>query len=101
MPDDKLEKLHAQRKVINSRIRQEQSRRNKRTRKEDTRRKILAGAWLLDEIEQREDFRKFVYKKLDSFLTRPNDRALFNLPPRSSPAPASPPVEGNNENGTR
>jgi hypothetical protein len=80
MPDDKLKTLLEQRKVINSRIRQEQSKQKKTKRKEDTRRKILAGAWLLDEMESRKDFREFVYKKLDSFLTRPNDRALFDLP---------------------
>ena len=85
MPDDKLKTLLEQRKVINSRIRQEQSRQNKKARNEDTRRKILAGAWLLDEMESRKDFKEFVYKKLDSFLTRPNDRALFDLP---APPPA-------------
>ena len=53
---------------------------SKRARKDDTRRKILAGAILLARVEQGQipesEFRTW----LDAALTRPDDRALFELP---------------------
>lgn len=82
MADDKIEKLKAQKKSIEVRIRQEQNRDRARERKADTRRKILAGAWALDEAASRADFKEFLYKKLDSFLSKPDDRALFGLAPQ-------------------
>lgn len=83
MTDEKLARLREQRKAIDARIRHLQNKEREKARKEDTRRKILAGAWLLDETEKRPDFKEFVYKKLDSFLSKPDDRALFGLPPRT------------------
>lgn len=80
MKNTRIEKLREQRKTIDARIRQEQNKENAATRKTDTRRKILAGAWLLNEIELGQEFKDFVYKKLDGFLTKPDDRALFDLP---------------------
>ena len=35
---------------------------------------------MLDEVEQRPEYKAAVLKLLDRFLTRPDDRALFNLP---------------------
>ena len=81
MADDKLEKLLKQRETINARIRQEQGKVNQRKRKEDTRRKILYGAWLEREIEKRPEFGVQVHKDMNNYLTRPDDRALFELPP--------------------
>lgn len=82
MADGKIEKLKAQKKIIEARIKQEQNRDRTRVRKADTRRKILAGAWVLDEAASRPDFKEFLYRKLDSFLAKPEDRALFGLPPQ-------------------
>ena len=52
-----------------------------RARKDDTRRKILAGAIVLARVAQGQipqaEFRAW----LDVALTRPDDRALFELPP--------------------
>jgi chromosome segregation ATPase len=52
-----------------------------RARKDDTRRKILAGAIVLARVAQGQipqaEFRAW----LDAALTRPDDRALFELPP--------------------
>ena len=54
------------------------------TRHNDTRRKILAGSWVLDKIEKSEDFRAMVLKELDRiWLSRDDDRALFELAPLS------------------
>jgi hypothetical protein len=79
MSGEKLQKLLEQRKTIDARIRQEQGRENERKRKADTRRKILAGAAVLDEAEKRLEFREELYKLLGRFLTRADDRAMFGL----------------------
>jgi len=46
----------------------------------DTRRKILAGAYLID--VKYKDKHEELKQLLDGFLTRDNDRALFDLPPK-------------------
>ena len=51
----------------------------RRSRKDDTRRKILAGAILLPKVEDG-DFDLRTFKRwLDKALTRKDDRALFGL----------------------
>ena len=57
MTSEKLEKLLAKRKAIEAQIRQEQNRENERKRKDDTRRKILAGAAVLDEAAGKPEYR--------------------------------------------
>lgn len=44
-------------------------------RKDENRKKILAGAWVLSTMNEQE-----LKAKLDGFLKRPEERALFNLP---------------------
>ena len=53
-------------------------------RKLDTRRKILAGAWVLHRIDQNPDdrLRLMLMQGLDEFLERDNDRDLFGLHPK-------------------
>jgi hypothetical protein len=58
-------------------------------RSDDTRRKILAGAMTLEISGRDEEARLRFIKQIDKFLVRPDDRALFGLPP-------IPPVEGKN-----
>lgn len=53
-------------------------------RAEDTRRKVLVGAMVLGQMEASEDARRAMMGALDRFLTRPDDRALFNLPEREA-----------------
>jgi hypothetical protein len=48
-------------------------------RKVETRKKILAGAYLLEKHE-REGTVEGLIKELDSFLIRAHDRILFGLP---------------------
>ncbi len=81
MTNDKLEKLLAQRKAIDERIKLEQNRENERKRKDDTRRKILAGAVVLDEAEHNAAYKTALYSLLERFLTREQDRALFGFKP--------------------
>ena len=49
----------------------------------DTRRKILAGALILDIIAKDEAAQNKFMPQLDKYLTRDDDRALFNLKPLS------------------
>jgi large subunit ribosomal protein L7/L12 len=49
-------------------------------RSDDTRRKILVGALVLDMMEHDETARQRFMDRLDKFLTRADDRALFQLP---------------------
>jgi hypothetical protein len=81
MAGDKLEKLRQERKAIDARIRLELNRENERKRKDDTRRKILAGAAVLDEASRHPAYREELYKLLNRFLVRAEDRALVGLEP--------------------
>lgn len=45
----------------------------------DTRRKILAGALVLELMERDEATRQRFMQRLDTYLTRPDDRKLFGL----------------------
>jgi hypothetical protein len=55
----------------------------KRTRTEDTRRKVLIGAMMLEHMAKNDATKESVMGKLNAFLTRADDRALFDLPPAS------------------
>ena len=55
----------------------------RRARKDDTRRKILAGAIVLAKVETGDLDPKTFQKWLDQGLVRDDDRALFELPIRS------------------
>ena len=50
-------------------------------RSNDTRRKILAGALVLDMMERDEAARHRFLERLDKYLKRADDRALFGLLP--------------------
>lgn len=91
MTNEKLEKKIKQRDILNAQIRQIQSRENRKKRKEDTRRKILAGAAVLDEAEANAAYKNALYELLKRFLTRNDDRALFGLLPLPA-IPAKPPA---------
>ena len=58
-------------------------------RKLETRRKILAGAWILHRIDQAQNtddrLRLMLMQGLDDFLEHPRDRELFDLPPKPQP----------------
>jgi hypothetical protein len=60
---------------------QEQVRKTSEKRQLDTRRKVLLGAYLLNKIERDAEAKDAVLADLEKFLTRPAERALFNLAP--------------------
>ena len=59
------------------------------TRQQDTRRKILVGAAILAKVERGEWPKDKLLEMLDSALTRPDDRALFELPESTQTAPSN------------
>ena len=48
-------------------------------RRQDTRRKVLAGAMLIELMAKDTELQKQMLGKLSTFLVRPDDRALFGL----------------------
>jgi len=75
--EQRLKQLKAQQQQKAQRRRTFESR---QSRKEDTRRKILAGAIVLAKIEQGVLDGATFQKWMDEALTRADDRALFKLP---------------------
>ena len=81
MASEKIRRLMEKREALNARIRQEQLRHQATERKADTRRKVLAGALVLEWAAQDSDFAAVFHEKLGRFLVRDADRALFDLAP--------------------
>ncbi len=79
---DKLAKLKAQKAKLDAKIQLAEARHKTTQRKEDTRRKILVGAYYLEQAEKTHGLEVLTHQ-LDSFLTRDSDRQLFGLPPCS------------------
>lgn len=77
--EDRLKQLKAKQHQVETRRRTLESRKN---RKEDTRRKILVGAIVLAKVDRGEFSDSKLRQWLSESLTRPDDRQLFELPPR-------------------
>jgi hypothetical protein len=75
-----VDKLKAQRDKLNARIQAAEAREKSGERKKDTRRKVLVGAYYLDKASKDTGGMDAITQKLDGYLTRDSDRALFNLP---------------------
>ena len=71
--EDKRRKLDAQLARLHAVGRAE-------ARKRDTRRKILAGAVVLNQAEENETAKTRLWKLLDQALVKDRDRELFDLP---------------------
>lgn len=84
--DKKLHEIDQKVARLQRELNRAKSQKKDRQRTIDTRRKILLGALLsklLNEHEFGDDFREVIKAKLDSYLTKDSDRALFAdlLPP--------------------
>ena len=77
--NDKLKKLLEQRKALDAKIQLEKKKAREKKRTKDPRRKILAGAAVLDEADKQPKFKEELYNLLGRFLTRDDDRDLFGL----------------------
>ena len=64
----KLDDLLKKREQLNSEIQKERNKHSQQKRKENTRRKILLGALMMDLMKKRELDEKKILKRLDSFF---------------------------------
>ena len=82
-PLTRLEKLEQQRAKIAKQIALTKNREKQQERKLDTRRKILIGATLMTEAENKPELYDTITRLLDRYLTREDDRKLFpDIPPQ-------------------
>lgn len=76
---DRLSRLQQQREALDHKIRSEQKKLKDQERRDDTRRKVVAGAIALAHMEKDEQFKEYFSKILDRFVERPQDRILFGF----------------------
>lgn len=88
--------IHQRQLKLNREMRAVRSRQKTQTRKDDARRKIIAGALALEHFDknQESEFGRLLFRLLDQYA-RPEDRRLFPfLPVREAPpSPASQPAD--------
>jgi len=73
---EKLKQLKAQKQAIEAR---ERTKQKEQERKDDTRRKILLGSYLIKKM-QNEANKEKILAELNEYLTENRDRQLFDLP---------------------
>lgn len=76
----KLEQLKEKQAQLAEQIKDIEAREKVAERKNDTRRKVLVGAFYLDRAKKDGTY-PALKSELDNYLKRKSDRALFNLPP--------------------
>lgn len=78
-PDQQLEELRDQEQKLKRRIQKKSAQVRAVQRKQDTRRKIIAGAIALEHTEHDPAFAAKFLELLKEHVTRPEDRKLFEL----------------------
>ena len=73
---EKLKQLKAQNQAIEERGKTKQK---EQERKDDTRRKILLGSYLIKKMNANEANKEKILADLNEYLTEDRDRQLFNL----------------------
>ncbi|MGE4046251.1 MAG: mobilization protein C [Acetobacteraceae bacterium] len=86
---ERLAKLHQQLARVQRQIRAEQAKEKQQARRDDARRKIIAGALALEHYEKNpgSEFGKILFRLLDEYA-RPEDRQLFEFLPKREIPPA-------------
>lgn len=79
--EEKLALVAEAKKKLAEREKRIRQRINARTRKEDTRRKIVVGSVVMAHMEHDENFRHIVETVLKNWTQRDTDRKLLGLPP--------------------
>ena len=74
---EKLKQLKEKKKAIEAR---ERSKQKEQERKDDTRRKILLGSYLIKKMQSNEANKETILMELNEYLTENRDRQLFDLP---------------------
>ncbi len=77
--EEKRKKLLEKKQRLEKMISAVKARENLQKRKEDTRKKILAGSWVLSEAQKSDEALKKLISGLDKFLKKEADRKLFGL----------------------
>lgn len=90
---ERIEQMEAKASALKARLGEQE-------RREDTRRKVLLGAFLLHQLKEMNDnaadLRLLLAERLPNYLTRPADRALFAdllARPAEARAPATAPID--------
>ena len=80
MTSARLQKLRDKKDQIQAQIKDLASRERQQQRKDDTRRKIILGAFALEHLEKNKtsSFAQTILPLLDEYVTRPQDRELLN-----------------------
>lgn len=78
-PEEQLTELEQKKAQLEARIQKKRAEVRGKTRKQDTRRKIIAGALALEHAEQNKQFGATLKRLLKEHVTRPEDRKLFDL----------------------
>ena len=73
---EKLKQLKARKQAIEAR---EKSKQKEQERKDDTRRKILLGSYLIKKMNANEANKEKILSELNEYLTEDRDRQLFDL----------------------
>ena len=74
---EKLKQLKARKQAIEAR---EKTKQKEQERKDDTRRKILLGSYLIKKMNDNEVNKEKILAELNEYLKENRDRALFELP---------------------
>lgn len=78
-PAEKIAELEQREAQIRAQLQREKSKLRDDQRKQDTRRKIIIGALALEHKDAA--FQDTLDRLLRQYVTKPQDRALFDLPP--------------------
>ena len=81
---DALKKLRDQRTKLFEAAKQKRAEERRLERQQNARRRDLLGGMALELMESGEWPKDRILSRLDQYLKRENDRALFDLPPRLS-----------------
>jgi hypothetical protein len=80
-PEQKIATLQQRKAALDAQLARERAKLKAKSRKDDTRRKILAGALALEHAEISPEFGNTLNRLLREHLTRDDDRRLFGLDP--------------------
>lgn len=78
---EKLKKLQERRDDLNKKILAIANRESAEKRKRENRKKVLIGAMIMQKVKAGQWSEDSLQAAMDSFLTRDNERALFDLKP--------------------
>jgi len=78
-PEEQLAELERKEAQLKARIQKKRAEVKGKTRRQDTRRKIIAGALALEHAEKDGMFRSTLERLLKEHVKRPEDRKLFDL----------------------